>query len=280
MLLQFVLFCGWMTLAFIDSHFNDGGFFVFMILGGLHWFVMGTMMIGEQPMVSLRVRRRLPRSHLGRVFLTWFNPGPGTGYIFAVAGLMGVMLLAAAGVACARVWPEHAMRFGRNSLMTVLCFGFLGLCYTVFFLGLCLLIIRGVRRFSSAGIMTAILLQGLLVMFFCLVPLIVHYTSPTYSQIDDYTVFEIGNAIYTLAYIADQGMPIGFTHVLLTVVPVAALLVLIANVPGLAKELAYVRVVAPERVLEEDAELAAQPAKPQARSAATPWDDKSPDSQE
>ena len=34
--------------------------------------------------LSPRVKRDLPQTLLGRIFLTWFAPGPGTGYMFAV----------------------------------------------------------------------------------------------------------------------------------------------------------------------------------------------------
>mgnify|MGYP000871775695 FL=1 len=59
---------------------------------------------------------------------------------------------------------------------------------------------------------------------------------------------------------------------LLTVVPVAALLMLLLNVPGLARELAYVRIAAPERVVEEDEELASRQSSPEPIRT-SPWDD-------
>ncbi|NLE37732.1 MAG: hypothetical protein GX621_06880 [Pirellulaceae bacterium] len=271
MLLQFALFVGWMTAAWIESSGDEDVLWPFLVIAELHWFVMGAMMIGESPDVSLRVRRGLPRSRLGRMFLTWFNPGPGTGYVFAVTGMVGALAIALAAVAAAALWPESAANFGLTGLANPLWFGFLGLCYGTFFLGLCLWLIRLIRRFSPVGIMTAVLLEGLLVMLFSGIPAIIHMMSPTYHG-QDYSFMQIISPVWTLGHIIDKGLPPNETVALLTVVPVAALLMLLLNVPGLARELAYVRIAAPERVVEEDEELASRQSSPEPIRT-SPWDD-------
>ena len=50
-----------------------------------------------------RVKRRLPQSFLGRAFLTWFTPGPGSGYVFAVANLGSALLLVLVAIGFGRV---------------------------------------------------------------------------------------------------------------------------------------------------------------------------------
>ena len=61
-------------------------------------FRRAAFMLGESDGTFARVKRRLPKSFLGRVFFTWFNPGPGTGYLFAVCnvhrrGVVGLLRL-------------------------------------------------------------------------------------------------------------------------------------------------------------------------------------------
>ena len=50
-------------------------------------------MVGESGELSERVKRTLPQSFFGRAMLTWFNPGPATGYLFAIANLLAVLVL-------------------------------------------------------------------------------------------------------------------------------------------------------------------------------------------
>jgi len=49
-----------------------------------YWLVMGSMFLSESTEISPRVRRELPSTFLGRVFLTAFTPGPSSGYLFAL----------------------------------------------------------------------------------------------------------------------------------------------------------------------------------------------------
>lgn len=64
---------------------NDEAAFVLLIPALIYWFVIGTFATGEPEVLSARVKRQLPESFLGRMFTNWFFPGPGRGYLFAVA---------------------------------------------------------------------------------------------------------------------------------------------------------------------------------------------------
>ncbi|MEM1305079.1 MAG: ABC transporter permease, partial [Planctomycetota bacterium] len=76
---------GWVSYAYIRSGYESELLFVGIALTGLLWFAAGGVMTGEAPVLSNRVRRTLPTTAVGRVFGSWFNPGPGTGLMFAVA---------------------------------------------------------------------------------------------------------------------------------------------------------------------------------------------------
>ncbi len=75
-----------------------------MFIAAVFWFVMGAFMTGEATQHSQRVNRRLPASTLGRALLTWFNPGPGTGYVFAVSNVavLAMLTIFAIGYGAAR----------------------------------------------------------------------------------------------------------------------------------------------------------------------------------
>ena len=50
-------------------------------------------MTGESARLSPRTLRSLPQSFLGRALFTWFNPGSGTGYLFAVTNMLAIVLI-------------------------------------------------------------------------------------------------------------------------------------------------------------------------------------------
>ena len=105
---QTVLFIGWVTYGWLQVSAEEL-LFMAVIFAMIHWYVYGVLMSGENAKLSPRVRRQLPMSFLGRVFLTWFNPGSGTGYVFAISHVLLLMGLAAVAAHCAtRLRPAHA----------------------------------------------------------------------------------------------------------------------------------------------------------------------------
>ena len=118
----------------------------------------GSFMIGESPELSPRVKRGLPKTGLGRIFFTWFNPGPGTGLFFCgqqSAGhgvnipLWGRLLELAAQR------RRHAQgSVGRISIHLLLL-----LSYVVIYLGITGLLLRGLRRFARVTVVTSLLVS-------------------------------------------------------------------------------------------------------------------------
>ncbi|MCX7424431.1 MAG: hypothetical protein NTW96_02145 [Planctomycetia bacterium] len=271
MLAQHVLCVGWMSWVFVTERGLWEIVIVTMMMLGIHWYVMGAMMIGESPELSERVRRQLPQSFLGRVFLTWFNPGPGTGYVFALAGLTGTLALALPVAIAHGVFPQWARnsRLGSGGVSKALAFGVLGMAYVTIFLGVGLLLIRLARKLSRVGILSSLLIQAMLLTIACAVPAVIQMTSPTLRNAG-YTLLHITNPFWTLLHVAARrALPVD-APVLLILVPAAALLVFVLNLPGVARELNRVRIAKPERVAEEDAQLAPVPIQP---ARTSPWDD-------
>jgi hypothetical protein len=68
------------------------GIGMFMIIAAHYWLLMGFLMVGEQSGISRRTQRSLPKTFLGRSFGSLFLPGPGRGFLFALAMLWGTCL--------------------------------------------------------------------------------------------------------------------------------------------------------------------------------------------
>ncbi|MCI0491505.1 MAG: ABC transporter permease, partial [Planctomycetes bacterium] len=149
MLLQQAAFIGWMSWAWIVSEYALEGVLVFAMLAAIYWYVMGALLTTERPKMSERVKRRLPQSFLGRVFLTWLNPGPGTGYLFVVANATTIVVI---GVLAIAVVPSLGLRINSSwwpSLEELVYLLLIGWGYLVAYLGLGWLVIRGLRRITA-----------------------------------------------------------------------------------------------------------------------------------
>jgi hypothetical protein len=271
MFLQQALCVGWMGWIWIQEHGDWGVAMVLLLLAGIHWYAMGAMMIGESPELSQRVKRRLPQSFLGRVFLTWFNPGPGTGYMFAVSSMMGALIIVLMALGCRQFIPaEWAMnrRTGIDWISCAFVMGTIELAYITVFLGLGLLLVRLGRKLSRVGILTSVLIQVMLLLLACGVPLVIQLTSPTMRR-TGYSLLQITNPFWTLAYVAGRTTLPAQASIVLLLVSLAAIVVFLLNLPGIIRELRQVRIAKPERVAEEDAALA----PPTAPTRTSPWDE-------
>ncbi|NUQ66217.1 MAG: ABC transporter permease [Pirellulales bacterium] len=271
MLVQHMLFAGWMTWAWIVSGGEYEVVLTFLALAVLHWFAMGAMMTGETTELSLRVRRSLPQSFLGRAVLTWFNPGPGTGYLFAVCGALGALVLGFLAVVLRDIYPFPQTFRGRSGDAAILAFGALAVSYLVIYLGAGLFVLRLLRRAGQSGMLLTILIHIMLALTGCGMPVVVQMMSENWYR-TGYSLLQMSNAVWTLAYmVGGTTLPVE-APLLLTLVPLAALGVFVLNLPEIVREVRFVRMSKPARVAEEDAELAARLAPPPQPKRISPWD--------
>jgi hypothetical protein len=276
MLMQQALFLGWVLWGAVE--FPDGFWFwvlMFLTFSGIHWYVMGAFMTGEWSELSARVKRNLPQSFLARSFLTWLNPGPGTGYLFALTNLAGVVALTLLLTAYGLMWLPNIPSWPGTDWGTCAAFAVLGLSYVAIYLGLGRLLIAALRRWVRVGVVLAALLHVLLLAAGCVLPMMVHLMVADWR--DDYALIEITNPIWTLIAVASEGLgsdPIlGFDQLsaLLFVLPALGMVAFLISLPWIAAEVRQVRVAKPQRVAEEDAEAEARLHPPQPVHI-SPWD--------
>jgi len=272
MLIQFALWAAWLAVPWALEGYDDPEAIVILAIpAGVHWYVMGALMIGESPHLSQRVKRQLPQSFLGRVFLSWFYPGPGTGYALAVTGLAGTLVLAMVGLSTTAPGRRAWGPWGTNFTEMIVTFCVLGFCYVVFYLGLGLLLMRAIRRVAHVGLLMSVLLQIALIAAGCLVPLVIQLTSPILRDWG-YSLLHVTDPFWTLVEVIDGRSLPPQTPVLLVILPLAALAVFALNLPGLGRELQSVRIAKPERVAREDAERAARLHPAAGPLPKNPWD--------
>lgn len=264
MLVQFLMMIGWIAAVAVFEQRNratidaNGPLIAFMTLSGFHWSLMGMFMVIDQPNLSPRVKRRLPQSFLGRVFLTWFNPGPGTGYMLVVCNLIGASIVSLVALFWLREYGYFTASIGARRFFwdePAAVFAVLLTAYVVFYMGLGKLVISLLRRRWPVGLFAGLALQVSLLLIGCGVPLILHVTilawRPDYERYIEF--LHLTNPFLVLSQAAENrsffiGLPV-FGRV----ISALALIVFSLNLPGIIREVRHVRIAAPSRVTEDDA---------------------------
>jgi ABC-type transport system involved in multi-copper enzyme maturation permease subunit len=270
MMLQQACFCGWAgggIYAAVQYASSRGGnptgeiVMVAATFAGGYWYLMGALLTGEWPHLSRRVQRSLPQSTLGRTTLSLFNPGPGTGYLFAVANLTtlvvaGLILLAFRGPAARSFTPTER----------ILYYLILGWSYVVGYLGFGRLLIVFLRRWIYVPMTAAFLLQIILLMAGTFAPMVIQMTSRELRR-SGYTLLQASNPFWTLHDLIDHGESSVQAELLIWIVPAMAFAGLLLNMRSVATELMHHRVAPPVRVVEEEAALNVPEVKP-----SNPWE--------
>jgi ABC-type transport system involved in cytochrome c biogenesis permease component len=265
MLVQFACFAGWMAWPLLETGGTRDVIEIFLVVSIMHWYAMGALMTGESSQLSPRVKRNLPRSVLGRVFLTWFNPGPGTGYVFAVAGLAAALLMA--GLAASLGRRPVALRGGSAPTFASFALGVLGMSYVIVFVGMGRWLIRVLRRFTPVNLFAGVGIHLILVGMCTAIPLVIQFNSVRWRNCG-YSLLQTTNPFWTLAELIDRNAPLPETSQLLLIVPITAVLVFLLNLRSIAEEVQQVRISPPPRVAEDDAALA----PPREPVKTSPWD--------
>ena len=244
----------------------------FLFVCTFFWYFAGMLLTGESGLLSPRVKRDLPQSTLGRVFLTWFVPGPGTGYMFVIANMLAATIMVSLPYASIRSLFEiatvrvlstgPAARAVRPELVST---AVIATSYLMIYLGIGKLLMSVIARFSEVRLATRVLVHLLLAMLGAGVPWVIQMTIPE-LRTEHYTLLQITNPFWTVVELCNKGLPFQMP-VLIAVLPIAALVVWSLNVPSLLAELKQVRIPKPERV-EEDDKASAPPTVPQRTS---PW---------
>lgn len=236
MFLQQLLWVG--CIGMLAVMYGDHEFLVFGIfMLGAYWLLMGTLMLTESPELSPRVQRGLPNTFLGRAFLTWFNPGPGTGFVYAVAsGITGAAVLGLFSYST-QITPHST-----PILMTLIITG-----YLAGFLGIVRLIAMPLcRRF---GRKLSITLGTLLaVMSLALVAPSTIAVIMTGSLSNNYGPIHTLNWVWTLVEVVDRRtFQVSNAYLILS----TGAIIGIVNLALLFREFDYRKIEVPDRVQQD-----------------------------
>ena len=180
MLGQLVLFAGWMVFFWVRYQTAEVSE-VALVFAGIAFAMYGMLLTGEIAELSPRARRDLPQSWFGRIFLTWFNPGSGTGYVFTLTafGSFVALFLLMNAYASAN-YPEIAHpRIDRLNV-----FGILVWSYMALYLGLGRMIVIGLRRIASFGLPAVFLIHALVLVASSAIPTFLQFWLQKFRSAD------------------------------------------------------------------------------------------------
>jgi hypothetical protein len=178
---------------------------LFVIAG--FWTFCGALMVSERSTITPRIRRELPSSFLGRLFLTWLTPGPTTGLVFTIiaVSVLTIMHQAAlawiirSGVAPGGAAPQLGRFFGQTGL---LCPAYL-ICFLVA-VRLLMLVVR-LRNDPRVEIGLAALIVVSLMAALVPYSLQLHYND--YQPLEYDQTWQVTNWIFTIGTSLDRGLP-------------------------------------------------------------------------
>ncbi|MCA9122867.1 MAG: hypothetical protein KDB11_21925 [Planctomycetales bacterium] len=263
LLVQQTLWIGWMLFFWIKFE-EEEILYVLVSVAAIYWAFAGACLIGEAAILSPRVKRALPQSFLGRMAFTWFNPGSGTGYTFAVANLATLLLVTLAAGLTAELEGFN----GAPGDYDWILFAILAIAYVVVYLGIARLLTLLLRQLGHV----TMLLTFLVTLFLCVigvaVPLFFQAWLEGYSRMS-YSIVQMTNWFWTLGEAA-EGNLLSFSLVPI-IVCCSAGLVFFLNLLFAVYEVEQVRLATPDRVLRDEMEIHPLPRPSSVRSS--PWDE-------
>ena len=211
---------------------------------GIFWVLVGIFMCGETWELSPRVRRGLPATYGSRMLLSWWMPGPGTGFMFVVStGVAGMVVLAVVGII--GIQTGVSVSPGVDTHPTVFAAMMIG--YLIGYLGMIrLLSMPFLKRFGPSFV--APLVVAIIMIFLgVLVPSIIDVVFQGRVS-NSYTALHASNWVWTWdECFSSSGLP---TSVALLIV-IAGGLILTLNLVLLFREFRARRIAVPLRVRQD-----------------------------
>lgn len=260
MFVQQAVYIAWVAGLLAAGLFSLRDLSLLFLIAASYWFVAGALMTGEKPTLSLRVRRSLPQSLLGRALGGWFNPGSGSGYVFATANLMTVAALTIASLA--------VFAAGQPGVATLMRLAGLVTAYVVAYLGIGRLAVLGLRRVAEVSLLGCFLIQILFVLGGSGLPFVVRTLSER-VRITDLSLLSLPSPTWNFNRMVNGQIGPDEEVTLLILVGSVATILFLVNLALAGLEARLLRVAAPQRVLEDERERRPPP-EPRATN---PWGD-------
>jgi len=217
---------------------------VFMVATLIISLAIGGLIAGERGILSPRAQRTLPRTLMGRLFLTWFYPGAGLGYIFMCCLVTSLVLSwMALGLL------GNSLRLGIEYGETVAAIGVVVWAYFVLYGGLARLFMLIIPRTVVARVMIGLLIQFFLIAVGTLLPLAIMLFMTGFREFF-YGWHQALNPFWTISDIASNGIS-NDNAATLILLPLLALPVFGLNLVMSGRDVLLIRIGLPPKLEQE-----------------------------
>jgi hypothetical protein len=224
---------------------------VSIVLAAAYWLLMGTLMCGESPLLSSRVRRKLPTNVLSQMTFGWLMPGPARGYWYAILSFVGYVLVAV----CLLDVFQVSARAGRPIVpFTLADLVLVSLGYLLIILSVVRLLLTMLRRLgNSVGPVTGVIVLAAIMPLMALIPFFIE-TQTSSSRASAYGPLQLTNWVWTYGELLNQNLPAYVPFALMAMGIVGVILCTITTIP----EMAVLPAATPDRVKFEMSGRAAE----------------------
>lgn len=167
------------------------------IADAVYWALIGSMMAAESPVLTPRVRRELPRSFVGRAFLTFLMPGPSTGVVLAILGAASALLFVWGGI-----WyleARDAAGMDRLAAVSLAVFGYLAIFLVITRWAAILL-----RRVTDFRPSVGLALLVVLALVAALVPYSLYMVIADFPSQPNYSYWQLPNWAWTIGVLVQS----------------------------------------------------------------------------
>lgn len=246
------VFLGWCAAFWSFIRRPAGPLVIYTSCSMVFFWIVGSMLVSERSEMSPRVRRTLPQTALGRMFIGWFYPGSTSGFLFAVANLFTVAVLS---IQMAMIrWTDNGIDFDEY-WQFVVTFALVAVMY----LGVGRLVLRLLER-KLRGPIVGLFVGVILVFLGTFIPFVL---GMAVSGPSGYSVMHFTNPFWTLDEAAS-----GRLGPEMFVVGFMAFTMLLLNLFAAGNDISLNRAKAPQRIIEVEKLNEPEP-EPQRTS---PWD--------
>ena len=288
LLLIHTMWIGWMIYLWRwnSEAYCEPFLWIMVYFAAIFWMIAGALLTGETAQLSPRAKRNLPQTLIGRILLTWFNPGSASGYTFAVLNLamvIGTAILVVGNISFFSSPGFQNLPGPLHTAMNTLLIArplpsddgwfwasLAAWGYVAGYLGSVRLLTSLARKYAPLNMLAVFLLQLVVVIMGAILP----FLFLTIQTIGDpaswyYSELQLPNWFWTMWELTWPTTRITISWVIPASIFVLGGLIFLLNLLSAALEVEQVRTLAPARVLQDDASQ--QPLAPKKKK--NPWDE-------
>ncbi len=219
---------------------------ILIVMLGIMWIGLGSLIVAESPIMTPRIRRELPSSFLARCTLTWLTPGPATGLVFCVTVIVVLATMVTIGMNQIIIATRGAGAAIVQRWIYQMAMLYIG--YAVALLVLIRVIVAGIRLRGNPRVEIGAAVLVIILIVFSLTPYVIELHMNDYRSVE-YSRWQMTNVFWTFIQASDRRLAYGEEYIVVTAAAAMFAICLFAMPTTVMPR----KIATPKRVEEEQA---------------------------